>query len=143
VTDGGGLISAIAIYQRDGLGYDLAKANAAGDTLYVLQGRMKTACAPAQQQRHPDPGLHGGKALPGRRKPAAAPVHAGQQAVHQGVYGSFRVKTNADAEGNVWASNTASSMNTPAITLTTEDPMRTKKGGAKAPPFVHCDGWNL
>ncbi len=39
VTDGGGLASAIAVYQRDYLGYDLATANAAGDTLYVLQGR--------------------------------------------------------------------------------------------------------
>ena len=39
VTDGGGLISALAIYQRDGLGYDFNKANANGDTLYVLQGR--------------------------------------------------------------------------------------------------------
>ena len=39
VTDGGGLIGEIAIYERDTLGYDLAKANKAGDTLYVLQGR--------------------------------------------------------------------------------------------------------
>ena len=39
VTEGGGLIAEIAIYQRDTLGYDLAKANEAGDTLYVLQGR--------------------------------------------------------------------------------------------------------
>ena len=39
VTEGGGLIAEVAIYQRDTLGYDLAKANEAGDTLYVLQGR--------------------------------------------------------------------------------------------------------
>jgi hypothetical protein len=39
VTDGGGLIAEVAIYEKDTLGYDLAKANAAGDTLYVLQGR--------------------------------------------------------------------------------------------------------
>lgn len=40
VTDGGGLAAAMALYQRDSLGYkDLATANAAGDTLYVLQGR--------------------------------------------------------------------------------------------------------
>ena len=38
-TDGGGLIAEVAMYERDTLGYDLAKANAAGDTLYVLQGR--------------------------------------------------------------------------------------------------------
>ena len=39
VTDGGGVIGEMAIYERDTLGYDLAKAKAAGDTLYVLQGR--------------------------------------------------------------------------------------------------------
>ena len=39
VTDGAGLIAEVAMYERDTLGYDLAKANAAGDTLYVLQGR--------------------------------------------------------------------------------------------------------
>ena len=39
VTDGGGLIAEVAMYEKDTLGYDLAKANSAGDTLYVLQGR--------------------------------------------------------------------------------------------------------
>ena len=39
VTDGGGLISETALYERDALGYDLRKANAAGDIFYVLQGR--------------------------------------------------------------------------------------------------------
>ena len=39
ITDGGGVISELAIYQRDTLGFDLAKANANGDTLYLLQGR--------------------------------------------------------------------------------------------------------
>ena len=39
VTEGGGLIAELAIYQRDVLGYNLRKANEAGDTYYVLQGR--------------------------------------------------------------------------------------------------------
>ena len=39
ITDGGGLIAEVAMYEKDTLGYDLAKANAAGDTLYSLQGR--------------------------------------------------------------------------------------------------------
>ena len=39
VTDGGGLIAEVAMYQKNTLGYDLAAANTAGDTLYVLQGR--------------------------------------------------------------------------------------------------------
>ncbi len=39
VTDGGGLIAEVAMYEKDTLGYDLATANATGDTLYLLQGR--------------------------------------------------------------------------------------------------------
>ena len=39
VTDGGGVISEVALYERDGLGYTVASANAAGDTMYLLQGR--------------------------------------------------------------------------------------------------------
>jgi len=39
VDDGGGLISELAIYQKEILGYDLITANAKADTLYCLQGR--------------------------------------------------------------------------------------------------------
>lgn len=39
VTDGGGLIAEIAMYERDTLGYDFSKALENGDTLYLLQGR--------------------------------------------------------------------------------------------------------
>ncbi len=39
ITEGAGLIAVLAVYQQETLGYDLAKANAAGDTYYVLQGR--------------------------------------------------------------------------------------------------------
>lgn len=39
ITDGGGLIAETAIYERDVLGYDLRKANEAGDILFLLQGR--------------------------------------------------------------------------------------------------------
>jgi len=39
VTDGAGLLAEICCYQADALGYDLEKAEEAGDTLYVLQGR--------------------------------------------------------------------------------------------------------
>ena len=39
VTDGGGLIAELAMYQKDALAYDLKKANTSGDTFYVLQGR--------------------------------------------------------------------------------------------------------
>lgn len=39
ITDGGGLIAEVAIYEKETLGYDYAKALKAGDTLYLLQGR--------------------------------------------------------------------------------------------------------
>ena len=39
VTDGGGLIAALTVYQHDTLDLNLEKANASGDTLYVMQGR--------------------------------------------------------------------------------------------------------
>lgn len=39
ISDGGGLVAEVAIHQRDDLGFDLRKANAAGDTMYLLQGR--------------------------------------------------------------------------------------------------------
>lgn len=39
ITEGAGLVAVLAVYQKDTLGYDLAAANAAGDTYYVLQGR--------------------------------------------------------------------------------------------------------
>ena len=39
ITDGGGLIAEVAIYEKETLGYDYAKARKAGDTLYLLQGR--------------------------------------------------------------------------------------------------------
>lgn len=39
VTDGGGLISELAVYQNVDLGYEYDKAKEAGDIYYVLQGR--------------------------------------------------------------------------------------------------------
>lgn len=39
VTDGGGLIGELALYQNMDLGYDYKKAGEAGDIYYVLQGR--------------------------------------------------------------------------------------------------------
>lgn len=39
VTDGGGLIAEVAMYEKESLGYNLKKATKAGDILYILQGR--------------------------------------------------------------------------------------------------------
>lgn len=39
ITDGGGLIAEVAMYEKETLGYDYAKARKNGDTFYLLQGR--------------------------------------------------------------------------------------------------------
>lgn len=39
ITEGAGIVSAVAAYQQETLKYDLATAAAAGDTYYLLQGR--------------------------------------------------------------------------------------------------------
>ena len=39
ITEGAGLVAVVAAYQQDTLNYNLATANAAGDTYYLLQGR--------------------------------------------------------------------------------------------------------
>lgn len=39
VTDGGGLVAELAVYQNQDFGYDFEKAEEAGDIYYVLQGR--------------------------------------------------------------------------------------------------------
>jgi len=39
ITDGGGLIAEVAMYEKETLGYDYQTARKSGDTLYLLQGR--------------------------------------------------------------------------------------------------------
>ena len=39
ITDGGGLIAEVAMYEKETLGYDYKKAQESGDTFYLLQGR--------------------------------------------------------------------------------------------------------
>jgi len=39
ITDGGGLIAEIAMYEKETLGYSFDIANTTGDTMYLLQGR--------------------------------------------------------------------------------------------------------
>ena len=50
-TDGGGVIAELAVYQADDLGYDYAKAQKAGDTLYVLQGREENGLRGLRPER--------------------------------------------------------------------------------------------
>ena len=39
ITDGGGVIAEVALYEKESLGYTVSTANSAGDTMYLLQGR--------------------------------------------------------------------------------------------------------
>lgn len=52
VKEGGGLIAEIAVYQKDTLGFDLKKANEAGDTFYVLQGRDENGLRSFRNSRY-------------------------------------------------------------------------------------------
>ena len=55
ITDGAGLVAVVAVYQQDDLHYDFASADAAGDTLYLLQGRDengKRSLRPSNQTVH-------------------------------------------------------------------------------------------
>ena len=103
VTDGGGVIAELAIYQRDTLGYtDLATANAAGDTYYVLQGREENGL---RGLRPSDKTMRYGKTeeLLFRNEDNEAQLQymIDNAMTTEEVINTFAVKTAADAENNV------------------------------------------
>ncbi len=101
ITDGGGLAAIAAVYEQDNLGYDLAKANEAGDILFVLQGRDETGMRTLSGTRET---LRFGKDAP------MLFANEDVQTLYQYVVdnnltvgdflNTFAVKTAADAEGN-------------------------------------------
>ena len=101
ITDGGGVISELAIYQRDTLGFDLAKANANGDTLYLLQGRDENGM---RGLRASDSTLLLGKTEPALFKNAENQAQLQYMIDHKlttkEIIDRFAIKTAADAEGN-------------------------------------------
>ena len=103
VTDGGGVIAELAIYQRDTLGYtDLATANAAGDTLYVLQGREENGL---RGLRPSDKTMRYGKTeeLLFRNEDNEAQLQymIDNAMTTEDIINTFAIKTAADDEGNV------------------------------------------
>lgn len=101
ITDGGGVISELAIYQRDTLGFDLKKANANGDTLYVLQGREENGL---RGLRASDKTMLLGKTEPTLFKNADNETQLKYMIDHsmttKEIVDRFAIKTNADAAGN-------------------------------------------
>ena len=102
VTDGGGVIAELAVYQRDYLGYDLATANAAGDTYYVLQGREENGL---RGLRNSDKTMRLGKTeeLLFRNEDNEAQLQymIDNEMTTEDIINTFAVKTAADAENNV------------------------------------------
>lgn len=101
VTDGGGVIAELAVYQRDTLGYDFAAADAKGDTLYVLQGRDENGL---RSLRPSDRTLRLGKdsELLFRDENNAAQLQymIDHQMTTEEIINTFAMKTAADAPGN-------------------------------------------
>ncbi len=102
VTDGGGVIAELAVYQRDTLGYDLATANAAGDTYYVLQGREENGL---RGLRPSDKTMRLGKEeellFRDENNEAQLQYMIDNAMTTEDIINTFAVKTAADAENNV------------------------------------------
>ncbi|MDO4488416.1 MAG: hypothetical protein Q4B67_04960 [Eubacteriales bacterium] len=101
VTDGGGVCAELAVYQRDTLKYDLAKANAAGDTLYVLQGREENG---KRGLRASDKTMRLGKdselLFRNEDNDAQLQYMIDNKMTTADIINTFAIKTAADAEGN-------------------------------------------
>ncbi len=103
VTDGGGVIAELAIYQRDTLGYtDLATANEAGDTYYVLQGREENGL---RGLRPSDKTMRLGKdtelLFRDENNELQLQYMIDNAMTTEDIINTFAIKTAADAEGNV------------------------------------------
>ena len=102
VTDGGGVIAELAIYQRDTLGYDLAKANEAGDTLYVLQGREENGLRGLRNSNYTMLlGATEEKLFKNEDNEAQLQYMIDNAMTTEEIINTFAMKTAADAENNV------------------------------------------
>ncbi|MGN0628285.1 MAG: hypothetical protein ACI4IW_01505 [Oscillospiraceae bacterium] len=101
VTDGGGVIAELAIYQRDTLGYDLAKANEAGDTLYVLQGREENGLRGLRASDHTMLlGATEEKLFKNEDNEVQLQYMIDNAMTTEEIINTFALKTAADAENN-------------------------------------------
>lgn len=102
VTDGGGLIAELAVYQKDTLGYDLASANEAGDTLYVLQGRDENGMRSLRSSNMTlTYGSTEEKLFRNEDNEAQLQYMIDNQMTTEEIINTFAPKTAADDEGNV------------------------------------------
>lgn len=102
VTDGGGVISEVAIYERDTLGYDFAKADAAGDTLYLLQGREENGLRGLRNSNATMLlGKDEEKLFKNEDNDAQLQYIIDNAMTVEDVINTFAIKTAADDEGNV------------------------------------------
>ena len=102
VTDGGGLIAEIAVYEADTLGYDFAKADAAGDTYYVLQGREENGLRGMRNSRSTMLlGATEEKLFKNDDNTAQLQYIIDNNMTVADALNTFAIKTAADAEGNV------------------------------------------
>ena len=97
-----GILNCIALYQRDGLNYDLATANLAGDTYYVLQGRDENGL---RSLRNSDATIFLGSDTEKLHANADCEVMVDYMMKHElstkEYIDMFTMKTAADAENNV------------------------------------------
>ncbi|MBP6887014.1 MAG: hypothetical protein KBC20_03000, partial [Oscillospiraceae bacterium] len=105
ITDGGGLVAEVAIYERDTLGYtDLATATAAGDTLYVLQGREENGLRGLRNSNATMTlGATEEKLFKNEDNQTQLQYMIDNQMTVKEIMDTFALKTAADAEGNVLA----------------------------------------
>lgn len=97
-----GILNCIALYQRDGLNYDLATANLAGDTYYVLQGRDENGL---RSLRNSDATIFLGSTEEKLHANADCELMVDYMMKHKlstkEYIDMFTIKTAADAENNV------------------------------------------
>ncbi len=101
VTDGGGVISEIAIYERDSLGYDFTAADAAGDTLYLLQGRDENGLRKLRPSNYTMTlGADTEKLFKDEDNEAQLQYIIDNKMTVEEAINKFAIKTAADEEGN-------------------------------------------
>lgn len=102
VTDGGGLVSELAVYQKDTLGYDLKTANEAGDTFYVLQGRDENGLRTLRNARTTlTYGSTEEKLFRNEDNEAQLQYMIDNAMTTEDIINTFAPKTAEDAEGNL------------------------------------------
>lgn len=102
VTDGGGVAAELAVYQKDTLGYDLATANANGDTLYVLQGREENGLRGFRASNKTMVyGATEEKLFKNEDNETQLQYMIDNNMTTEEIVNTFAIKTAADAEGNV------------------------------------------